>query len=93
MTIGERCRGLRILVTPVRRGEGQLTTRPSHSHSTVTSTAVDPQLPFASIDSDALAHSGCWPMACGRLGREKPHNDAVSGDEMATLAVERRERR
>jgi len=26
MTIGERCRGLRILVTPVRRGEGPLTT-------------------------------------------------------------------
>ena len=29
MTIGERCRGLRILVTPVRRGEGPLTT-PDH---------------------------------------------------------------
>ena len=26
MTIGERCRGPRILVTPVRRGEGPLTT-------------------------------------------------------------------
>jgi hypothetical protein len=69
MTIGERCRGLRILVTPVRRGEGQLTTRPSHSHSTVTSTAVDPQLPFASIDSDAMAHSGYSPMASGQARR------------------------
>jgi hypothetical protein len=26
MTIGERCRDLRILVTPLRRGEGPLTT-------------------------------------------------------------------
>jgi hypothetical protein len=43
MTIGERCRGPRILVTPVRRGEGPLTTYCCRFLHNTGWTAVDPK--------------------------------------------------
>jgi hypothetical protein len=44
MTIDERCRGLRILVTPVRRGEGLLTTHCCRFPRDIGWTTVDPNV-------------------------------------------------
>jgi hypothetical protein len=51
MTIGERCRGLHIRVTPVRRGEGPLTTPSGPSGLGTNCSALAPSVQIQTNDS------------------------------------------